>query len=261
MLRFLIGTGVLLMAVGFGAAGWQYWQSMPAAPDPQEVAVPQGPVAVARPEWLISATGGLVPPDDVRAYLTQDRFVPGRMATIIRTAPLTALLTEGETLPELPYLQVFADIRATRLAEGLCPVLLSQIAQDCALHAARVVDGSVDAVRGTARFRIELAYRLKPDAADLPDLAAHVFVPQPVVWQAPAGTPALGTAETALAAVIDAALAGCADAAAGQSCRILGLSLNWAPGTPVTAQARIGWLSPLPDGMFPAPSLDPAPEG
>ena len=29
MLRLLIGTGVLLMAVGFGAAGWQYWQSLP----------------------------------------------------------------------------------------------------------------------------------------------------------------------------------------------------------------------------------------
>ena len=29
MLRVLIGTGALLMAVGFGAAGWQYWQSLP----------------------------------------------------------------------------------------------------------------------------------------------------------------------------------------------------------------------------------------
>ena len=30
MLRLLIGTGLLLMAVGFGAAGWQYWQGLPA---------------------------------------------------------------------------------------------------------------------------------------------------------------------------------------------------------------------------------------
>ena len=261
MLRFLIGSGLTLMALGFGAAGWQYWQSLPAAPAPQETAQASAPVPMQEQGWLISATGGLVPRDDVRAYLTQDRFVAGRIATVVRSAPLTALLTDGETLPAAPYLQVFADIRAPKMAEDLCPALQALIAQDCAVHSARVVEGSVDAVRGTARFRIELAYNLKPDEAGLPDLAAHVFVPQPMIWEVEAGDPALATVNAALTALIGVAQAACAAEDVGQACRILGLSLDWAPGMPVAAEARVGWLSPLPEGIFAVPSLDPAPAG
>lgn len=210
---------------------------------------------------MISTTGGMVPRDDVRAYLTQDRFVPGRIATVVRSAPLTSLLAEGEELPAAPFLQVFADIRAPRLAEDLCPVLLASIAQDCAVHTARVVEGSVDAVQGMARFRIELAYSLKPDESELPDLAAHVFVPQPFAWEVEAGAPELATVDTALTALIAATQAACTAEDAGEACRVLSLSLDWAPGAVAAAEARIGWLSPLPDGIFKAPSLDPAPAG
>lgn len=70
---------------------------------------------------------------------------------------------------------MLADIRAPRVAEGLCPVLLDGIAQDCAVNAAHVVEGSVDAVAGTAMFQLDLVYRLKDDGAELPDLAAHVL--------------------------------------------------------------------------------------
>ncbi|AZL60277.1 hypothetical protein EI545_16465 [Tabrizicola piscis] len=280
MLRLLIGTGLLLMALGFGAAGWQYWQGLPAETATQEADPAAVPVAAPQQTWLVTATGGLVPRETVLAYVTQDRFVPGRIATIVRTAPLTDLLTEGETLPAAPYLQVFADIRAPALAEDLCPVLRSLLAEDCAVHSARVVDGSVDAVRGTARFQVELAYTLKPDVADLPDPAAHVFVTRTIDLGGPAVTDEAATEEqdaateepapaapipdtpaAALTTLVDAALAACADPEAGQACRVLGLSLDWEPGSPARGQARVSWLSPLPEGMFPAPSLDPAPEG
>ena len=48
MLRVLIGTGLVLMAVGFGAAGWQYWQSLPKAAPAEEAAAaaPSGPAPV-----------------------------------------------------------------------------------------------------------------------------------------------------------------------------------------------------------------------
>lgn len=269
MLRLLIGTGLLLMVVGFGAAGWQYWQNAPSSLDPLNP-VPEDSAATAGPGtsqgWLISATGGLVPRDMANAYLTQDRFVPGRMATIVQTAPLTALLAEGEMLPEQPYLEVFADIRAPRLADGLCPVMLALVAEDCAVHSARVIEGSVDPIRGTARFRFELAYRLQPDAGELPDasepdLSENVFVARSVTWEGEAGSPDLVTVETTLGAVIETGRAACAAEDAGQACRITGLALDWAPGTAASGLASIGWLSSLPDGMFVAPSLDPAPEG
>lgn len=254
MLRLLIVTGLLLMTVGFGAAGWQYWQSLPKA-------APVQTVAAAPPEtgqsWLISPTGGMVPREEVRAYLAQDRFVPGRTVEIVQVAPLTDLLVDGETLPEAPYLQVLADIRAPKLAEGLCLVLASRVAQDCAVNSARVVAGSVDPLRGTAEFRIELVYRLQRDMDVLPDLAAHVLQTEWVTSD-PAGAQAV---EDILAATVETARAACADKAEAQTCRILKIALDWAPGGKTTAQARIGWLSPLPEGMFPAPPLEPVPGG
>jgi hypothetical protein len=283
MLRLLIGTGLALMVVGFGAAGWQYWASLPAAPVTQDALAQPADAALAQGGWLVSPTGGLIPRDDVRAYLAQDRLVPGRSVTVTHTAPLTALLAEGQTLPAQPYLQVFADIRAPRMAEGLCEVLLASVAQDCAVHSARVVPDSVDPVRGTARFRIELAFRLKPEADPLPDLGARVFqseilaigddptavtVPEEATEAAeddaaPAevANPLDAASVTdALAALAATVVQACSAADDRQACRILSLSLDWAADAPAFGQGRVGWLEPLPEGMIPAPSLDPAPE-
>lgn len=258
MLRLLIGMGLLLMLVGFGAAGFQYWQSLPSDRAPQLTADVADPAGEVPQTWLISATGGLASRADYRAYLSQDRFVPSRNVTVLTTAPLTTLLAEGETLPELPYLPVFADIRAPTLAQGLCPALMSAIARDCAVNAARVVEGSVDSVMGTARFEIDLVYLLKPDAAELPDLATQVFVQTPFAWE---GGPETPTVEAALTALANAALAACTADGVGAACRVTGLSLDFDPGVTVSGSARLGWLAPLPEGVFTAPSLDPAPEG
>jgi hypothetical protein len=260
MLRLLIGTGILLVVVGFGAAGWQYWQGLPAGEASETAAEAEAPgQRTASQTWLISATGGLVPRDDVRAYLRQDRFVPSRTVTVTRTAPLGDLLAEGEKLPDPPYLQVLADIRAPRIGQALCPVLAERVAQTCAVNSARVVEGSVDPVRGTAQFRIELVYRLKPEAEDLPDLAANVLEDSYVTLDLSAAEG--GTAEAALAAAVDAASAACTAEGVGQNCRILGLALDLSPdGTPA-ARARIAWLVPLPEGMFIAPPLDTPTEG
>ena len=79
MLRALILAGVSLMLIGFGAAGWQYWQGM-ATEDPAVVATPSSPddLGDAPQSWLISPTGGATPLADVRAYLVQGRSVPDR---------------------------------------------------------------------------------------------------------------------------------------------------------------------------------------
>lgn len=260
MLRLLIGIGLLLMSVGFGAAGWQYWQSLPAdAASAAAEAAGASDGLTTRQTWLVSPTGGLIPLAEVRAYLDQERFVPGRSATITRSAPLTDLLIQGETLPEAPYLQVLADIRAPKLAEGLCAVLTTTIARECALNSARVVEGSVDPVLGTARFRIELVYRLKTEAEELPDLAAHVLEGEMAVLQGDGeGSESV---KAALEGTITAALSSCGSHPDGQACRILRLALDWTPGRPALGQAEVVWLSPLPDGMFTAPPLEPAPEG
>ncbi len=260
MLRLLIGTGVLLMLVGFGAAGWQYWQdnfasiAVPAA----ETAVQETPAASQN--WLISPTGNLVPQAEVRAYLAQERFVPGRVVTVTRTARLIDLLVEGEKLPETPYLQVFADIRAPMIAKALCPVVMERIALSCAAHSARVVEDSVDPLLKTARFRAELVYRLKPEEAELPDLAAHILETDNLLLDLSADPAATTSAEAALAHAVDTAVQACATEGRGDMCRILGLSLDWAPDSPPSAQAKIAWLAPLPEGMFPAPPLEPPSE-
>ncbi|MGL4235870.1 hypothetical protein [Tabrizicola sp.] len=257
MLRLLIGTGLLLMAVGFGAAGWQYWQAMPGS---EASGTPEAETAApARDRWLISPTGGLVPQTDVQAYLVQDRYVPSRTVLVTREASLNDLLAEGETLPETAYLQVLADIRAPRVAEGLCALLLQSIASDCAVNAARVVEGSVDPDRGTAMFRLELVYRLANAEAELPDLAANVFGLEVLDLEVPSEGSA--TADAALAAILQAATDACAAEGRGQLCRPLRFSLNWVPGQPVTARAELGWLDPLPEGMFVAPPLEPASGG
>jgi hypothetical protein len=257
MLRLLIGTGILLMAVGFGAAGWQYWQGLDGTESaPAEVAA-RNPDA---PLWLISPTGAVVPEEEGRAFLVQDRLVPERMARIEMTARLNALLLQGETLPAPPYLEVLADIRAPRLGQTLCPILTAELAATCTVHSARVIPGSVNAVRGEARFLLELAYRQDLAGAELPDLAAHVLQSDEVEPD-PAVLPPPGSVEAALAELVAAAGAACAGEDRVATCRVLGLTLAWAPGAPRQAAARIAWLRPLPDGMSSLPPGDPPPEG
>ncbi|WP_128513804.1 hypothetical protein [Tabrizicola thermarum] len=271
MLRLLIGTGVLLMAVGFGSAGWQYWQSLPAAKAAAEdvAPAPPGPAAADVPAaapamrqvWLMSPVGDLIPQDEVRNYIAQDRFAPSRTVLVTRQARLADLLAAGESLPSADYLQVLADIRAPRVAAGLCEVLLRAMATDCAVNRARVVAGSVDPVAGTARFRLELAYRLPEQAEGLPDLAAHVFRTETVERTLEAGAEGTASAEAALATALATVTDACAARTDGKACRMLRLSLDWLPGQPVQARAEIGWLAPLPKGLFLAPPLAPASRG
>jgi hypothetical protein len=267
MLRLLIGTGLVLMAVGFGAAGWQYWQSLPAVQAAAVQAAPNDPgvgtaaATVPRQIWLMSPTGGLIAQDDVRAYLAQERFAPTRTVQVTQQARLADLLATGESLPEADYLQVLADIRAPRVAEGLCEVLLQSVAADCAVNAARVVEGSVDPVAGTALFKLDLAYRLPEAGAEVPDLAEHVFRSAPVDLALEAGAAGTESADAALGAVLVAVTEACAAETVGDLCRMQRLSLDWAPGQPVRARAEIGWLDPLPKGMFVAPPLTTAPGG
>lgn len=266
MLRLLIGTGVLLMSVGFGAAGWQYWQSLPKveqavteSPAPAPLAAPAS-APTQRQSWLISPSGGLVRQADVRAYLAQERFAESRMVTVTRQARLAELLAEGETLPQPEYLEVLADIRAPKVAEGLCAVLVQSLATDCAVNEARVVPGSVDPVAGTARFRLELAYRL-PEPAELPDLAANVLRDDATALTLEPGAEGTDSPEAALAVALDLGADACAARSEGQLCRVVQVALDWETDRPVRARAKIAWLAPLPKGMFAAPPLTPAPGG
>ena len=257
MLRLLIGTGFLLMAVGFGAAGWQYWQGLPATQAPvAEQAAGNDGAAV----WLISPTGAIVPDDARRAYLVQDRLVPERMARLTVTSRLEDLLIPGEKLPAAPYLEVLADIRAPRLGQALCPILTSGLAVTCAVHQARVIPGSVDAIRGEARFTVELAYRQDVSGVALPDLAAHVLNSEAVLPDATV-LPQPATVEAALTELVAATLAACSAETRAATCRVLGLTLDWAPGASRQAVATIAWLEPLPDGMKSLSPIQPLPEG
>jgi hypothetical protein len=254
LLRVLIGLGAALMLLGFGAAGVQFWQNRPAAataaPDATDVA------AVPVQTWLISPSGGLVPQDEVKAYLVQDRFVESRTAFVTQSALLSALLLEGEKLPEAAYLQVLADIRAPKVAGKICEVLLETIAADCAVNTARVVDGSVDPVAGEARFGVELVYRLKPAADALPDLASHVLMTDTVSLDFDAGAEGARVPEELLESTVDAALAACDAVKGGKACRVMGIDTTWFDNGSGAARARIGWLAPLPKGLVAAPPLD-----
>jgi hypothetical protein len=258
ILRLLIGTGLLLMFVGFGAAGWQYWQSLPSSVASTEpAAAPALPAAEQR--WLMSPTGGVVPQDETRAFLEQGRFVPSRTVEVIRQADLAALLEKGETLPAAEYHEVLADIRAPRVADGLCDVLTKTIASDCAVNSARVIEDSVDHSAGTAMFRLELVYRVKVDVTELPDLAAQVLRTDTVQLDLDAGVEGTESAGAALAAAVAAACVD--DEGAKPFCRLMSLKLAWKPDSPISIQARIAWLEALPNGMYMAPPLEPAAGG
>jgi hypothetical protein len=63
------------------------------------------------------------------------------------------------------------------------------------------------------------------------------------------------SAEAALAAALAATSEACAAEGVGKLCRPMRLTINWTPGQPVETWAEIGWLDPLPQGMFVAPPL------
>jgi hypothetical protein len=209
---------------------------------------------------MISPTGAVVPEADSRAFLIHDRLIPERMARLVVTAGLAALLIEGEKLPAAPFREVLADIRAPRLGQALCPVLAAGLALTCTVHSARVVPGSVNLARGEARFAIELAYRQDVAGDELPDLAANVLQSE-TVQPVAEGVPLPATAEAALGEIVAATLAACAPEDRAATCRILDLTLDWAPGAPRMATARIGWLAPTPEGMTILPPVEPLPAG
>jgi hypothetical protein len=260
MLRALIVTGLLLMGIGFGAAGWQYWSGMPAAGVPGAADRSSAAVADGVPSvWLASDTGAVIGKGEGEAYLAQDRLVPGRMLVVTRTAPLSALLGDGETLPEPVFLDVFADIRAPVLADGICAALTSGPAADCVMHSARVLPDSIDPTSGTGRFRLEFAYRLKPEEAELRDLAAQVYRSLTLPWVPAEDSPGPTDPASAVAMLVTAAADACAGEAVGQACRIVGLSLDWVSAQQIGGSVSIGWLDDLPPGIEPAPPLTPAP--
>ncbi len=254
MLKLVIGLGVTLMLVGFGAAGWQYVQTLPQT----EVAAGADAGAAPKPEqqdWLISPSGSLVPRESVLGYLAQDRFVERRTVVITQRAPLESLLADGEKLPEAPYLQVLADIRAPKVAAGACAALQEVLAQDCALHSARAVADSVDRATGTAEFRIELAYRLKPTDDALPDLSDRVFDTKAVDLSFEAGQEGAGTVPDMIRASAKAAIDACAAQRRTEACRVLRMDLTWQGDGAGVSRIELGALSRLPKGIFPAPPL------
>ena len=257
MLRLLIGSGLLLMAVGFGAAGWQYWHGLPPT---ATAAQDEGAVAPLGQVWLISPTGTVVPEADSRAFLIQDRLVPERLARLLVTASLGDLLIEGEKLPAAPFREVLADIRAPRLGQSFCPILTAELALTCSVHSARVVPGSVNAGRSEARFVIELAYRQDVAGRELPDLATNVLQTENV-QPATEDRPEPASAEAALAELAAAAVAACAPEDRAPTCRVLDLSLEWDSGASLQESARIGWLGPMPEGMTILSPIEPPPEG
>lgn len=266
MLRALVFGGLSLMLLGFGAAGWQYWRGVSPTGGSDSDNAPVEVSADDVQDWLISPLGGPVEAADVRAYLLQDRGVPERTLRVTLTAPIADLLQDGEVLPDPVYLEVMADIRAIRLAEGLCPELLATIAARCAVASARVVPGSVDTLRGKARFAVELSYSVKLDPAGLPDLALHVFETKEIALPPEIGSSA-PTVSVALRALLDAAVLSCADPEIGLSCRVLRLTLDQGQGGPFVGRAMLGTLRPLPEAMRVAPEvtavpkITPAPEG
>lgn len=256
MLRVLITAGLGLMLVGFGAAGWQYWQGMSkTAPSDAPPQLSLADLSAGAQDWLISPLGGPVPAADVRAYLWQAHAVPERSVDITMTAPLDALMAEGEALPDPAYFEVMADIRAPLLAENLCPVLTETIAAKCAVNSARVVPGSVDALAGTAEFRIVLYYAVDAKASELPDLALHTLSS----WQIESR--AGGTAEQALRALAGAVKDACAAPEAGLACRALRLTLDHDPGGLSIGRASLAALQPLSEALRVVPEITPAPGG
>lgn len=251
----LAGAAVLL------TAGWQFWPGGAATQVSTLGAGRAGAALPADPDaWLISPTGGLVSSADVQDYLMQERLTASRALAVTLVAPLDDLLVEGEALPDPIYLEVMADIRAPVLAERLCPVLSQGLAERCAVAAAHVEKGSLDLSSSTAAFRLNIRYSQASDPDALPDLARYVFETRTIDLQPDAEGLPTSSVEAALQALLAAASAACLAEDAGQACRVMRLTLDYAPGRAPTGQAVIGSLYPLSETMRIAPELIPAPK-
>lgn len=255
VLATLVGAAVLL------AAGWRFW---PGGAATQINSPGAGRAGAARPgesdTWLISPTGAAVSAQDAQDYLMQDRLTPNRALSVTMVAPLDALLVAGEALPDPLYLEVMADVRAPVLAEALCPVLSAGLADRCAVAAAHVESGSIDPVRSTAAFRLNIRYSLAVGGDELPDLARVVLRTRTVELSPEAAGQATGSVEAALQALLALARSACAAQDSGQACRVMRLTLDYAPGQVASGSAVIGSLYPLPETLRPAPELIPAPK-
>lgn len=260
-----IGGGVLgMLALAFVlvAAGWRFWPNG-AVNQPGVPSAGRAGAALADEAeiWLISPTGAPVAASDVQDYLMQDRSTPNRALAVTMVALVEDLLVDGEALPDPVYLEALADIRAPLLAKRLCPILLGRLVNRCTLAAAMVERGSIDPALGTGVFRLKIDYSQTLGSDDLPDLARYFLDVRPVDLQPLADGTSITSVETALQALLGVAEAACLAEDAGQNCRILRLSLDFAFGGQVSGQAVIGSLYPLPDSLRPAPELIPAPEG
>lgn len=269
LLRVVLFLGVLLVLAAGGAAGWQYWQNLPqstagasapagdgaapaAGPAPRFTAAdPAKDLTLPKQKWLISPGGGLVSEDSARVFLRQDRFVRGRRAIVEFRAPLTALLSAGEVLPEPVYQPAFAAIRAPALAEDLCQPLIDTFAEGCALGEATMKDNSYDPGTESAEFLVTLLFTVKSGAAPLPDLGSHVLR-NATVRPASEAAVAAGSVQEVLALAGAAAQDACADI---PTCRVSSLYVGANFKDEPTARVEYDYLAPLPKGMVAAPPL------
>lgn len=270
LLRVVLFLGVLLVLVAGGAAGWQYWQSLPQAVASGD-AEAAGPVSAAPiltatapaatapradQTWLISKGGGLVPRDDARNFLAQHRFVESRDLRMTYRLPLAALLSEGEVLPAEIYRTAFAAVRANAAATRLCAPLLQAWAEGCAVHSAKVLEDTYDPASESAVFAVAIAFSLKPDAQPLPDLAARSLITEVWWFDADRAGAAAATPEGFLSFAVNAAGVACSETdPKGDACRVMRMNVDWSSPQDARAQAQIGKLVALPTGVFPAPPL------
>lgn len=270
LLRIVLFAGLALILAGFGAAGWQYWQSLPqaaaevagapaASPAPKAVsAAPTGAATGPEQKWLISAGGGLVPRDDARNFLAQHKFDEKRGLRFQFRAPLSALLNEGEALPGEVYHQAFAEVRAMAVATRVCEPLLQVWAQGCAVASAELVEDSYDPVTVSASFLVNVVFSLKTDAVPLPDLATRSFRTDYMRFDQDDtfAAAATGSPEEFLAFAVDAGVRACTIwTANGDPCRVMQMSLAWESPEEASGHVEIGALGPLPKGVIPAPPL------
>ncbi|MGB4826748.1 MAG: hypothetical protein WBP18_05645, partial [Paracoccaceae bacterium] len=257
LLRIVLFLGLGLVLAGFGAAGWQYWQSLPAASDVVVVEEPAAEEGAAPPEqaeatpdevviepgqnWLISETGGLVPRRDVRVFLQQSKFVKDRRLTFRLRAPLSALLSPGEALPDKIYQEAFAEVRASAVAKDLCVPLLNGLAEQCALASAQMDDDSYDPATETAVFRLVLVYTLKPGADPLPDLGTRSLRIDTMDVDL--------TRSKSPQALLEKAVAQAGYACVeGFHCRLMNMDLSWDSPDRASGRMTFGGLIPLPEG-------------
>lgn len=270
--RIVLFLGFLLLVASAGTAGWQYWQSLPVAqatPAVADEAYSAAPKLVEAPPakpadgaaplaqtWMISSAGGLVTRKSTRNFLEQHRFEESRVVRFRFPAPMTALLAPGEVLPAPVFHAALAETRALAVAARLCEPLLNAWAEGCAIASAELAKDSYDPATQTAYFDVTLAYTLKPDPVPLPDLATRSFVTEPLYLNETDLALATETPRDLLLSAVQAASNACSVMHAnGQNCRVMEADLFWESPGKATASIRIGALTALPKGIFPAPPL------